>query len=75
MLATIGNHDLDSRGLEEETGDDFDPKGNVLLLDPPFPYDNNYRDNQYLARNFCITHSNDATFVNINSCAFHGYLS
>ncbi|TWA92235.1 metallophosphoesterase family protein [Bradyrhizobium stylosanthis] len=75
LFATVGNHDLDSRGLEEETGEDFDPKGNVLLLHPPFPYDHEHRDNKYWARNFCITQSNDVTILNINSCAFHGYLS
>lgn len=75
LYATVGNHDLDSRGQEEESGQDFDPKGNVQLLDPPFPYDDEQRDNQYWARNFCITQSNDVTLLNINSCAFHGYLS
>jgi len=75
LFATVGNHDLDSRGLEEEAGEDFDPKGNVLLLHPPFPYDHEDRDNKYWARNFCITQSDDVTILNINSCAFHGYLS
>ncbi len=71
VIGTAGNHDLDSRGFQNE----FDPKGNLLSLSPEFPgLDRDY-SNQYWARNYAIHTIDEVSLriLNINSCAFHGY--
>ncbi|MBY5710496.1 hypothetical protein HFO37_12690, partial [Rhizobium leguminosarum] len=73
LHATCGNHDLDSRNIENK----FDPKGFLRALDPPFPLANENRDSlqqlSYWADNFAITEGDDWRLLNINSCAYHGY--
>lgn len=67
LLGTAGNHDLDSR----LNYSDFDPKGYLQTLDPPFPGLAKYSD-QYWARNFHIYEQGNTRLVNLNSAAFHG---
>jgi hypothetical protein len=49
LLGTVGNHDVDSRLRFSE----FDPKGHLQALSPPFPGVNGVAD-RYWARNFHI---------------------
>ncbi|MDH3062304.1 metallophosphoesterase [Achromobacter insolitus] len=71
VLATCGNHDLDSRFIIEQ--DDPDPKGALLSLDPPFPLEEESQCNKFWARNYAIVPGpNGVVIVLLNSCAFHG---
>ena len=71
LIATNGNHDLDSRYLENEK--DPDPKGALLGLEPPFPFTDPNLNNQYWARNFALVpQSDDVLMVVLNTSAYHG---
>lgn len=71
VLATCGNHDLDSRFIIEQ--DDPDPKGALLALHPPFPFPEENLSNKFWARNYAIVQGpNNVVIVILNSCAFHG---
>lgn len=68
LVATVGNHDMDSR---HATG--ADPKGALFDLDPIFPcLDETLRDH-YWSREYAIVQSQDWRVVTLNSCALHGY--
>lgn len=70
-ISTCGNHDLDSRYLSKES--DPDPKGFLLSLNPPFPFEDEPLNDRYWARNYAMaTLSNGVVIVSLNSSAFHG---
>ncbi|MEE4209676.1 MAG: metallophosphoesterase [Parvularcula sp.] len=73
LLATCGNHDLDTRYQQNS----FDPRGYLRTLNQNFPYPaaNKYEINQleYWATNFSILEHEAYRILNINSCAFHGF--
>lgn len=73
LLATCGNHDLDTRHQKNS----FDPRGYLRTLNPNFPYPaaDKYGINQleYWANNFSILEEERYRILNINSCAFHGF--
>lgn len=73
VLATCGNHDLDSR----HTGNSFDPKGFLRRLSPSFPIPKLPRSDleqlRYWADNFSVIEGASWRVLNINSCAYHGY--
>jgi hypothetical protein len=70
-ISTCGNHDLDSRYLATEV--DPDPRGFLLSLKPPFPFNNELLNDRYWARNYAITTlPNGVVIVSLNSSAFHG---
>jgi 3',5'-cyclic AMP phosphodiesterase CpdA len=71
LIATNGNHDLDSRFLMDDP--DPDPKGALLRLEPAFPFVNPILSNQYWARNFAIVnHNSGVVFAVLNTSAYHG---
>jgi len=71
LIPTNGNHDLDSRFLGNAI--DPDPKGVLLALDPPFPFDNLEISNQYWARNFAVLKlESGVTVAVLNTSAYHG---
>ncbi len=69
LLATAGNHDLDSR----KQHDDHDPKGNLQSLTPMFPGVDEALCDRFWSRNFVVVELEDARIVLLNSSAFHGY--
>lgn len=73
VLATCGNHDLDTRHVENK----FDPKGFLRTLIPPFPSPFMSKSDpiqlSYWADNFCLIEGDELRILNINSCAYHGY--
>jgi Icc-related predicted phosphoesterase len=73
FVATCGNHDLDSRCLENR----FDPKGYLRKLDPSFPLPgygkNDVEQLKYWSNNFSIVEGINWRVLTINSCAYHGY--
>lgn len=71
MIATCGNHDLDSRYLQKEA--DPDPKGALLALDPRFPFDEENLANKFWARDYAVVSiSPSILLVNLNTSAYHG---
>lgn len=74
LIATCGNHDLDSRFLS--TDPDPDPKGGLLSLLPPFPFSDEALSNKYWAKNYALVAlSSGVLVVSLNTSAYHGGLS
>lgn len=69
LFATVGNHDVDSRGKSNK----FDPRGFLQTLEPPFPYRTLAISDQFWARHFAVIKRSDFRIVLLNSSAFHGY--
>lgn len=69
VLATAGNHDLDSRHIY----DDHDAKGQVQALSPPFPVEDERQWLEYWARNFTLLDHGGVRFALLNTAAYHGY--
>lgn len=71
LVATCGNHDLDSRFLLNES--DPDPKGALLSLMPPFPFGDNELTNKFWAKNYAVlTHPSGTVIAALNTSAYHG---
>ncbi|CDK01635.1 conserved hypothetical protein [Microbacterium sp. C448] len=78
LIATAGNHDVDSRG-----GTEIDPRGVLFDLAPLFPHDADASRADYWSRNYCIIDAaapaDDGPIpwrvVAVNSSAFHGLSS
>jgi hypothetical protein len=71
LVATCGNHDLDSRYLSGEP--DPDPKGALLALQPRFPFGDQAQSDKFWARNYAVTKlPGEIVLVNLNTSAFHG---
>lgn len=77
LVATAGNHDLDSRHKA-----DLDPRGSLYDLRPQFPAGDGTWTTDYWAKNYAIvdgpaseTGELSWRVVTLNSCAFHGYVS
>jgi predicted phosphodiesterase len=77
LVATAGNHDLDSRHQH-----DLDPRGALFDLDPAFPAGTAETRDQYWAKNYTVIDGPAAPdeddlvewrVVTVNSSAFHGY--
>ena len=69
IIATVGNHDVDSYGKET----DFDPRGYLQSLSPLFPVDQESLYDRYWSRHFAIIECECARVISLNSSAFHGY--
>jgi hypothetical protein len=76
LIATAGNHDLDSRH-----GREIDPRGVLFDLEPLFPHNTDSSRADYWSRNYCIVDgpAHDAgvawRVVTLNTSAFHGLSS
>jgi hypothetical protein len=68
-LATIGNHDVDSRFKDAEAN----PFDGLKSLDPRFPFQDDHLFDRFWSRNFAIYQNPEARFLVINSCSVHGY--
>lgn len=75
VMATCGNHDLDSRYLAEQSADDPDAKGALLSLADRFPDLSEPEHNEYWAHN-CVVLDRELPsthrFTLLNTCAYHG---
>jgi len=69
LFATVGNHDVDSRGKEN----DFDPRGFLQTLQPMFPHKTRTVSDQFWSRHFTIVKRKNYRILLLNSSAFHGY--
>jgi predicted phosphodiesterase len=68
LIATAGNHDMDSRA---NAG--YDARGAMLELTPLFPVADETLADQYWARNITVVSDSDWRVVVLNSSAYHGY--
>jgi len=68
LLATSGNHDCDSR----HESANFDAKGFLQSLDPPYPFPDEARNDRYWARHFAVLEEAEYRVVCLNSSAYHG---
>jgi predicted MPP superfamily phosphohydrolase len=71
LIATCGNHDLNSRHIESH--EDPDPKGALQTIAPQFPFDSDDLTNHFWSRNFAISHPYpEVRVLVLNTSAFHG---
>jgi len=69
VVATPGNHDLDSRFQYN----DFDARGQAMLIQPTLPIDNRQLYLEFWAEHFTIFDAEeDVRFFLLNSSAYHG---
>jgi hypothetical protein len=68
LIATSGNHDLDSRYIYNS----YDAKGILQSLSPSYPLDNEDLNDKYWARNFVTVEKENYNLVILNSSAYHG---
>ncbi|TBB15019.1 metallophosphoesterase (plasmid) [Rhizobium ruizarguesonis] len=68
LIATIGNHDLDSRYKENR----FDPRGYVMSTKPQIPVVERERFLEFWAENFTVISEPDCNIVVVNTAAYHG---
>src|SRR5258708_7060139 len=69
VAASTGNHDCDSRHKHS----DFDAKGLLQDLSPPYPLPDELDNNKYWARNFALIDRPEFRVLVLNSSAYHGY--
>ncbi|WP_411970063.1 metallophosphoesterase family protein [Paucibacter sp. Y2R2-4] len=71
LIATCGNHDLNSRLLESD--EDPDPKGALQTVHPQFPFEDTELTDHFWSRNFALFKPMDGivTLV-LNTSAYHG---
>jgi 3',5'-cyclic AMP phosphodiesterase CpdA len=67
VLATAGNHDLDSRHLSG----DPDLKAVLQDLVPPFPTPHDALNDQYFSRYYAVINHPEYRLVTLNSCGVH----
>lgn len=74
LIATAGNHDLDSRH-----GTEIDPRGVLFDLQPLFPFNDAGARAEYWSKNYCVVEGStgDVSWrvVALNTSAFHGLSS
>ena len=68
LIATVGNHDLDSR----YKGNAFDPRGFAMSLSPRIPCDDRQHFLEYWAENFTLISPDDCNILVLNTAAYHG---
>ena len=64
LVATVGNHDMDSRGAF-----DVDPKAQLVSLEPPFPTGESKGRSNYWTYDLATVVSDRWRIVTLNSCA------
>lgn len=69
ILATAGNHDLDSRYIYNL----FDARGHLQGLHPAFPDSDDARANEFWAQHFTVYEFDNVRLLLLNSAAYHGY--
>ena len=68
VFVTSGNHDVDSRYEHN----DYDAKGYLQSLNPPYPFPSNNLNDRYWSRHFVILTNSVCRIVLVNSAAYHG---
>ncbi|MDQ1592586.1 MAG: hypothetical protein QOG71_3213 [Pyrinomonadaceae bacterium] len=68
LAVTAGNHDVDSRYKYT----DYDAKGLLQSLVPPFPCEDEKLNDKFWARNYIVFSEPDYRLVILNTSAYHG---
>ncbi len=68
LIATVGNHDVDSRYKSNA----FDPRGYAMSLKPSIPTPDRLHFLEYWAENFTPISLEGCNIVALNTAAFHG---
>jgi predicted phosphodiesterase len=68
LIATVGNHDLDSRYKENA----FDPRGFAMSLSPRIPCEDRQHFLEYWAENFTLISDVGCNILVLNTAAYHG---
>ena len=68
LIATVGNHDLDSRFQANK----FDPRGYAMSLQPTIPVAERVPFLEYWAQNFTVLKFDDCNIAALNTAAYHG---
>jgi predicted phosphodiesterase len=68
LIATVGNHDLDSRFK----ANGFDPKGYAMSLTPSLPVANRLPFLEFWAENFTLLQFDSCNILVLNTAAYHG---
>jgi predicted phosphodiesterase len=68
LIATVGNHDVDSRYKSNA----FDPRGYAMSLGPSIPTPERLHFLEYWAENFTPISFEGCNIVAVNTAAFHG---
>jgi hypothetical protein len=68
LIATTGNHDLDSRYLTNE----YDALEYLKNLSPPFPFPTEEMNDKFWSQHFAILEGDSYRVVVLNSSAYHG---
>jgi hypothetical protein len=68
LVATVGNHDLDSRYQDNK----FDPRGYAMALRPSLPVKDRTSFLEFWAQNFTLLSYSDCNIVVLNTAAYHG---
>lgn len=68
LIATVGNHDLDSRYKDNR----FDPRGYIMSIKPQIPVAERERFLEFWAENFTVISEADCNIVVLNTAAYHG---
>lgn len=67
LVATVGNHDVDSRGKHNK----YDPIAGLKSLTPKFPISRQNLRNEFWANHFFIWEQDDCRILVVNSSAYH----
>jgi 3',5'-cyclic AMP phosphodiesterase CpdA len=70
LFVTPGNHDVDSRYKYT----DFDAKGFLQTLSPPYPFPIESDNDRFWSRNYLIKTTATYRIVILNSSAYHGHV-
>ena len=73
MLCVPGNHDHQSRPLDDSNPNGFSPKHGLQFIDPPFPFDDFNKNTHFWAWNWALTISEHYNCISLNSSAYHGF--
>ncbi|MDQ7251451.1 metallophosphoesterase family protein [Dongia sedimenti] len=68
LIATVGNHDIDSRYKENN----HDPRGYAMALSPTIPVGERQHFLEYWAENFTLISRADCNILVLNTAAYHG---
>jgi predicted phosphodiesterase len=68
LIATVGNHDLDSRFIANK----FDPRGYAMSLQPTIPVAERLAFLEFWAQNFTVLSFDDCNIAVLNTAAYHG---
>jgi predicted phosphodiesterase len=68
LIATVGNHDVDSR----YKANSFDPRGFAMSLAPKIPTADRRHYLEYWAENFTLVSSEQCNILVLNTAAYHG---